>query len=143
MTIDQAIQLLMDGDPIVISDKTFHATNLEQIRLKTGEMIYLAKDDHDVWVGLDANSDEVTLYQELEEGIDASEDVLVYSGDDFELSLESDGSVIEGDETIDDISIRDFESGSGQRMRVIEYNVSGETIGMIGRIVAEEELQGV
>lgn len=140
MTIEKAIQALMDGEPIVVAGQTFDAIHIESIRLETGEMFYLAQNEDDMWLTLDPAAEELFFLQSIDEEIDFEEDTTMYNGNDFEVSLVGEGKIVEDDEETDGIAYKDFESGDGERIRIFEYETSGEIIALIGSAVGEDEL---
>ena len=141
MHVSEAIEQLLADNAIVVVDKTFEPTSIEALRLETGDMMYWVADGGDIWLSLDPDSEEVILFSEIEGEFDASEDTIVYNGEDYEFSYEGEGTVIEEGEDIDTILFRDFEGPDGRILRVAEYTVNSEIIAALGRKVPEEDLQ--
>ncbi len=143
MNIEKAIQQLENGQPIVVGDKTIEPASHEKIHLETGDMLYLFQDSHDMWLSVDPESEEVILFQTLDEELDSSEEIQVFGGHDYELSMHHEGNIMDDDEELEEIAIYDFESSDKERIRILQYSVSGEVVPMIGRLVPPDALQEV
>ncbi|MBU0613931.1 hypothetical protein KJ766_01430, partial [Patescibacteria group bacterium] len=113
MKVENILDLLKDGEPIAINDKTFTPEMIEEVRLETGDIVYWVIDGGDLWLSVDVDSEEVILFSRIEEEVDVSLDSVLYGGEDYELSLETKGTVLEDGEEIDQVIIREFQNESG------------------------------
>ncbi|MDA0207828.1 MAG: hypothetical protein O3B64_00255 [bacterium] len=132
---------LLEGGELVISGRTVAPRHVDLIELESGEeMIWIH--DEDIWISIDVASDEVLFMTEFETEIDASEDMQVHQGVEFELTFETKGNVVDEDgEVQDSMLFRDYASEDGEIMRIAEFSVSGEVIMGVGKSVPEEEVQ--
>lgn len=144
MTIEETIELLKNGESITIGDKQFDPISFDEIRLISGEMLYFAEDDNQgVLLSIDQDSDEIIMFQKIEDDLEVEDETIVYGGSDYELSLESEGNIIVDDNEIESISFKDFENGSGDKIRLVEYGAGGDIRGWSGSIVIEDELKEI
>jgi hypothetical protein len=142
MTIRDIIVRVEDGDSVALADTTFDPKTVDVFRLTTGDDLYLVQDESQRWMTLDEGSEEVILFDIIEDAIDPNLDLQTYNGDDFEFSSEGEGALMEDGEEADKMMFRDFEA-DGQIIRVIEYIVTGEVLSLFGRIIPEDEIQEV
>lgn len=143
MNVQSALDALLSGNPIVVAGKTFTPTQFEKIHLETGETQYWVHGEGHVWLAIDAEAEEVLIFEDIDEEVEVVDDVVPHGGEDFELSLEQKAKVIdEDDEQLDKVEFRDFESTRGQILRLSEFEVSEDTVDVaLGQVVTEEELQ--
>lgn len=141
MQISTLINNLREGNDVSLGNTGFSPDQFDEIRLETGETVYVAEDKKGLILGVDPTSEEVYLFESVDEEVDVEEDMQVYDGEDFEFSLETSGNLLIEEEEGDAVTIRDYESSSGRLMRVIEYSVTGDIAVMVGRIVSEDEIQ--
>ena len=143
MNVQKALDLLLGGSPVVVSGKTFTSAKLQKIHLTTAEMQYWFHGDDHIWLSIDAESEEVVMFEDIDEEVEAIDDVVPYGGEDHELSVEQSGKVLdEEDEQLDVVQFNDYESHRGQIVRLTEYEVSEDSVDVaIGRIMTEEEIQ--
>lgn len=144
MIIQEAIEKFRNGDAITIGDKQFDPTSFDEIKLETGDMLFFAEDEEQgVLLTIDEESEEVVLFQRVEEEIEVEEEALVYAGEDYELSMEGSGQIMIDDQESEKISFRDFETGDGSKFKMVEYEVSGDIRNWVGEIVIEEDLKEI
>ncbi|MFH1632215.1 MAG: hypothetical protein ABIA47_04365 [bacterium] len=141
MDIKQALAQLQEGKPIVVNDKTFVPEDIEEIKLDTGELVYWVRDGESLWLAVDPSSEEVILFNDVEADIDSSQETVFYNNADHELSSEGSGVISDEGEEVDRVDFLDYESDGGEILRVISYEVTGDSIASVGRVVPEEELQ--
>ena len=143
MNIQKALDLLLDGRPIVVSGRTFTSTKYQKIHLTTGDTQYWFHCNEPIWLSVDPDSEEVIMFEDIDEEVEAVDDVVPYGGEDHELSVEQSGKVLdEEDEQLDVVEFNDYESHRGQIIRLTEYEVSEDSVDVaLGRIVTEEDLQ--
>lgn len=143
MKISSALKALQSGEAIVVRDKTFEPHHIDTFQLETGDRLFWIQDGENMWMSIDVESDEVILFSEIEADLDASSEAVFYAGDDYEFSYETSAKVLDEDEEEEDkVTLKDFERGDGQLLRMMEYEVNGETMSLVGWKVAEEELSG-
>jgi hypothetical protein len=144
MTISEVIQKFTEGEAITIGDKQFDPTSFDEIRLDSGEMLFFAEDEQQgVLLSMDEESDEVILFQKIEEEIEIEDDIVVYGGVDYELSLEGSGQVLLNGVESETITFQDFEAGNGGKFRVVQYEVTGETRMWAGDVIMEEDIKEI
>lgn len=133
--------VLLEGGELIISGRTIAPRHVDRIQLESGEeMVWLHEED--IWISADLSSDEVVFMTEIETEIDASDDMQVYQGVEYELTFDTKGSVVDEDgEVQDTVIFRDYASEDGEIMRVAEFSVSGEVVMGVGKSVPEEEVQ--
>lgn len=141
MQIDPLIDLLTNEESIIVAGKTYEPQQVQTVQLETGESMIWAWSLEEMWLSVDADSEEVLLFNEIEEDFDISEDGVVYKGEDFELSFQAAGVLEEEGEEIDRVEFKDYEGGMGEILRVIEFAVQGDKKCLIGKIIPEEEVQ--
>lgn len=141
MTIKQAIDAVKNGNPIIVGDKTMAPDTVDEVKLKTNERVYWVRSDDAIWLSLDAPSEEILVFTDIEEEFDPAEDALFYANEDYELSFETeDAKLVDEDGEEEAVMWRDYESGTGRVVRITEYEVSGDIIVSTGTKAAEEEL---
>lgn len=97
-----------------------------------------------MWVAIDEESEEVVLFNEVEADVDPMQEAVFYAGDDYELTLETSATVLDEDEDESDrVDIKDFERSDGQVLRVMEFEVTGEIMTLIGWKIPEEEIRKI
>lgn len=143
MQIKDALELWLDEKPVAVQGKTFDPVTIEEVKLKTEERMYWMRNSEDLWISVDPGSEEVILFHDLEEEIEVTEDTAIYSGQDFECSYVGEGQIMDGEEELDKVSVRDYEGSDGQLLRVIEYIVGGDHVFALGQLVPEEELTAI
>jgi len=142
MTIAEALKHIQEDKPIIISGKTFIPESWDEVKLDSGESVYWIRDGGDLWLSLDPDGEEAIIFNDIEEEMDASEDLVIYSGDDYEFSYGATGRIIIDEEASDEVSFREFEA-DGRILRVTEYAVTGDTNYSIGIKASEEDFQEV
>lgn len=143
MNVSEALEELLAERNIVVGDTTFEIETLDHIKLDTGDDVYFVRDGGDLWLSVDSASDEIILFNNVEEEFDFEAEVIVYNGEDYEFSLESEGSVLVDGEELDKITFRDYEGPYGRILRIIQYSMSGEVVNAVGKVVPEEQLQKI
>ncbi len=143
MQVKEALDLLLDNQAVAIQGKTFDPISIEEIQWKTGERMYWMRNSEDLWISIDPDSEEVIVFHDIEEDIDVDSDLAVYGGKDYECSFAGEGKVMDEDEELDRVTVRDYEGTDGRTLRTIEYIGGGEFIGALGHKVPEEELTSV
>lgn len=142
MTISDLLALLQDDQAVVVDGKTFDPNSIDEVELQTGEMVFWVREG-DTWLSIDEEAEEVILFQDIEEDIEMDADALIYRGEDFELSIEVSGMLVDGGQQLDTVKYRDFENADGEVFRIIQEGMSSDLYFAFGRKLAEEQLQEV
>ncbi len=140
MTISDLLSQLQDDQSVLIDGRTFEPKTIDEVELQTGEMVYWVR-DNDHWLSIDEEAEEVILFEDIEEDIEMDTDTLIYRGDDFELSQESEGMLMDGVQQLDSVTYRDFENADGEIFRIIQEGMSSDLYFAFGRKLTEEQLQ--
>jgi hypothetical protein len=143
MQVKQVLDLLLDNESIAIQGKTFEPISMEEILWKTGERMYWMRNSEDLWISIDPESEEVIVFHDLDEEVDADADLAVYNGNDYECSYAGEGKVMDGTEELDRVSVRDYLGTDGRTLRTIAYIGGGESVNALGYMVPEEELTSI
>lgn len=144
MNIHKALKAFKNDQSVIVIDKTFEPKAIDELRLDTGESIFWVLDGNELWLEIDPNSEEVKLFEGIDEEFDGSQDTVFYAGEDYEFSYEGSATVLDEDgDSLDSVSFRDFQKVGGEVLRLVEFEASGDTLASLGRIVTEEDLQAV
>jgi len=145
MNVQSALELLMQERAIVVKGRTFQPTKIDKIHLLTGETEYWIHGEDHIWLSVDAELDEIRMFEDIDEEVEPSEGAVFYGSEDYEISLEGEGKVLdEDDELLDTVKFTEYESSRGAVLRLTEFEVSEDAIDVaLGSTVTEEELQEV
>lgn len=141
MTIKEVLSALKRDQAVVVGDTTFEPRGVDDVTLETGETVYWAKKGDGSWLSIDPESEEIILFENIDEELEPEDDTVVYGGEDYEFSYEGTATVVgeEGDETV--YNFREFESPSGEIIRLMENESTGDIVASIGAKLTEDELQ--
>lgn len=141
MTIKEVLSALKRDEAVVVGDTTFEPRGVDAVTLETGETVYWARKGDGTWLSIDPASDEIILFEDIDEEIEPEDETVVYGGADYEFSYEGTATLTgdEGDETV--LRFREFESGSGEIIRITENESTGDTTASVGAKLTEDELQ--
>lgn len=141
MTIKEALSALKRDEAIVVGDTTFTPRELHEVVLETGEKVFWAKTRDGSWLSIDPASDEIIMFEDMDEEIEVEDETVVYGGEDYEFSYEGTATMTgdEGDEI--SISFREYESPSGEIIRMMENESNGDKRNAMGAKITEDELQ--
>jgi hypothetical protein len=141
MKISEALAHLEDDQSVVVRDKTFHPRGVEPILLETGETVYWIHSRDGLWLSLDPAGEEIILFEDVDEEIEPEDEIVVYGGQDYEFSYEGTAtmSVEDGGKVV---SFKEYETGSGEIIRLMEEQSTGEMSAAYGKKLTEEDLQG-
>jgi hypothetical protein len=140
MKVRDVLEILQNGNAIVINDKTFEPTETSEVHLETGETLYWVRDGGDLWLSLDPESEEVILFNDVEDEMSTSSDVVLYGGEEYEFSYETEGHLVSEEGDREKVTIREFENVESHVVRSIEYGMTGEIVAAFGRKIHEDEL---
>lgn len=142
MTIQELLEAVQDDQSVVIDGKTFEPHSIDEIELETGEMIYWVREE-DSWLSIDEGSEEVIIFQDVDEDAEIDEDTLIYRGDDYELSIEVSGSLVDSGQTLDSVTYRDFENNDGEVFRTIQMGMAADLSYASGRKLSDVQIQAL
>ena len=114
MNVKKALEKFKELEPVIVDGATFTTEHLDEIKLETGEIVYWVRDGGDLWLLLDPQSEEIILFHDIEEEIDASTDTITYSGEDYDLEYEAEVYILDEGEETDQVAIRDFAGPGGE-----------------------------
>jgi hypothetical protein len=144
MNVHQTLKAFQNNNSVIVLDKTFEPRGVDKLRLETGEDIFWILDGGALWLEIDPNAEEVTLFEGIEGEFEDSQERVFYAGDDYEFSYEGSATILDEDgETMDKVSFRDFEKNGGSTLRLVEFESSGDMTASLGMMVTEEDLQEV
>jgi hypothetical protein len=140
MQIAQALEVLGNDNPIVLRDKTFQPRGVETVSLETGEKVYWVPSVEGVWLSLDPEGEEIILFEDIDEELEAEDDIVVYGGEDHELAYEgvATTSAEDGAKTM---TFKDYASADGEIVRIMEEETTGDKTAAYGVKLTEEDLQ--
>lgn len=143
MQIKKALERLQNDKAILVKNFTFEPDTIDHALLDTGESVYWVRNETGRWLSVDVASEEVFLFEEVEEEIDIEEEVVVFQNRDFEFTYEGIGTLVDDDGVeLESVHFKDYE-GDGDVLRVVASEVTGDQMVSIGRVVAESEISEV
>lgn len=140
MDISVALELLQADESIVVRDRTFVPAGLDEVVLDTGESVFWVHGKDGTWLSIDPEGEEVIMFEDVEGALEPEDDIIVYSGQDFELTYEGIATIkeLEGGNTC---TIKEYEGPDGDIVRLTEDAATGDITASYGSKVTEEELQ--
>lgn len=140
MKLSDALLILQAEKPIIVRDTTFVPRGVDEAVLDSGETVYWAHDNGGgKWLSIDPEGEEIMLFEDVDDTMEADDEILVYRGQDYEFSYESRVTILEEDGgTV--VTMREFE-GPTAIIRVLEDETTGEVTHAYGVKLTEEELQ--
>lgn len=141
MTIQEVLEALQNDSAVVVGDSTFEPRGVDEVTLETGENVYWAYEKDGSWLSIDPSSDEIVLFEDIDEELEPEDDIVVYGGEDYEFSYEGTATMRseEGEEV--SMAFREFESPAGEIIRLTESESTGDTKVSVGTKLTEDELQ--
>ncbi len=145
MNVLDALKALKNEQPIMVKGKTFQPSKIDIIHLSTGETEYWVHGEDHVWLSIDSDSEEVRMFQDIDEDLEPTDDAVSYAGDDYEFSLEGEGKVLDEEgEQLDTVEFREYESSHGEILRLTKFEVSEDMVDVaLGFTVTEDDLRKV
>lgn len=140
MQISAALELVKNDQAIVVRDKTFHPRGVEPISLETGETVYWVHSREGLWLSLDPEGEEIILFEDIDEELVPEDDIVVYGGQDYEFSYEG-TATLSAEEGNKVMSFKEFEAPSGEIIRLMEEEATGDVTGAYGKKLTDEDLQ--
>lgn len=143
MKVAKALAIFKEENPVIVNGRTFEVRNISHIILDSGDDVYWIRNGEGRLLSIDAQSEEVIIFEEIDEELEAYDETLEYRGTDYEFTYEESGKILdEDDEEIDNVDFKEYEA-DGEKMRIAEFEVSGEIITLRGILITEDELQEV
>lgn len=143
MKVAKALQTFLQEQSVIVDGRTIKAELIEHIHLDSGEDIYWLRCESGIWLSIDPQSEEVIIFQEIDEDLEAYDEILEFRGVDYEYTYEESGTVKDEDgEEIDHVDFKEYEAES-EKIRIAEFEVSGERITLFGHCITEDDLQEV
>ncbi|PIX62623.1 hypothetical protein CO057_02645 [Candidatus Uhrbacteria bacterium CG_4_9_14_0_2_um_filter_41_50] len=143
MKVLKALEILKKEQPVIVSGRTFEVHNLVHVILDSAEDVYWIRNGEGRLLSVDPQSEEVILFEELEEELEAYDETLEFRGTDYEFTYEEGGKVLDEDEEeVDHVDFKEYEA-DGEIIRIAEFEVSGEIITLRGSRITEDDLQEV
>lgn len=141
MTIKEVLAALKEECPVVIGDTTFEPRGMDKLTLEAGEFVYWATKGDGTWLSIDPQSDEIILFEDINEELEPEDDTVVYGGEDYEFSYEDSATMKsdDGEEAV--LHFREFESSGGDIIRITENENTGDTRYSLGTKLTEDDLQ--
>ncbi len=141
MTIKEVLEALQRESPVVVGDTTFELRSLDKLALPAGEFVYWASKGDGTWLSVDPSSDEMIMFEDINEELEPEDDTVVYGGEDYEFSYEDSATMKneEGEETV--MHFREFESTSGDIIRITENESTGDIRISVGTKLTDDDLQ--
>lgn len=141
MTIKEVLEALKNDSPVVVGDTTFEPRGLDELTLETGDFVYWASKQDGTWLSIDPVSDEIIMFEDIDEELEPEDDTVVYGGEDYEFSYEDTATLKseDGEETV--MRFREFESSGGDIIRITESESTGDIRISVGAKLTEEDLQ--
>jgi hypothetical protein len=140
MQLSVALDLVQNDLPIVVRDKTVHPRGIDEVRLETGEIVYWVYTKEGMWLSLDPESEEILLFEDVNEDLEPEDDTVVYRGEDYEFSYEG-VAKLEDDDGGVTTNFKDYENTRGNIVRIMEDDSTGEQSFAFGVKITEEDLQ--
>lgn len=141
MTIDEVLNLLKNDSAIVVGDTTFEPREVDNVTLETGETVYWARESDGSWLSIDPSSDEIILFEDIDEELEPEDETIVYGGEDYEFSYEGTATIKNEDGEEVTMTFREFESPAGEIIRLTQSESTGDTKVSVGSKLTEDELQ--
>ena len=140
MTIQEALDHLQNEQALLVNNFTFEPDTIDHAILTTGDSIYWIRNDSGRWLSVDVASDELILFEDVEEEVEPGEGLVVLRNKDYEFSSEGSGRLVdeEGVE-LETMSFKDYEA-EGEVVRITESDVTGDRTVSIGLVIADDEV---
>lgn len=140
MKISEALDLLENDQAIVVRDKTFNPRGVDAVSLETGETVYWVHSREGIWLSLDPEGEEIILFEDIDEELEPEDDIVVYGGEDYEFSYEG-TATMSAEDGGKVMTFKEFEDSSGEIIRIMEEESTGDISSAYGTKLTEEDLQ--
>jgi hypothetical protein len=145
MKIEEIIHHLEPGADITVANSPFTLSGKVDIALEGGDIRYWLFDSEKNMLGISSEDEEIILFSHEEEELEPDAGMILFRNREYEFSYEDSGSVtkVEGElplEEGDQTSFSDYESDSGEIVRIVTNQNSGEKTMYHGTTVVEEDI---
>ncbi len=140
MKLSAALDLVRNDQPIVIRDKTFSPRGVEEVKLETGESVYWVYTKDGMWLSFDPEGEEILLFEDIDEDLEAEDETVVHGGEDYEFSYEGVAKV-DDDDGGTTTNFKEYENSDGEIIRIMEDESTGDKSYAYGIKITEEDLQ--
>lgn len=140
MTLSDLVHAISEGIDLTVEGVPLTFESVEEVKLPTGDMLYLAFAESGTLLSVDPSNEECYLLDRCDEDMDLSEDLQVFNGSDYEFSTEEEGRVMVDDDLADGLLIRDYQASNGRIIRGIEYQGTGDLYIFEGKAVSEDDI---
>ncbi len=146
MKISDLLELELDETASVFNEP-FKIVGKSDVHLDDETKMFWLYNDLEGMLSVAPLEEELVLFEKIEEDIEPSETIL-YVGKEYEFTYEGAGNVIEADgntptEEEDRYLFSDYESPSGEIIRFISNENTGESWVYHGRTVSEDDLSEI
>lgn len=146
MTIEDILHHLEPGDELTVFNEPFSYKSKAVITLDGGDMSYWLFSDEENLLAVSPDNEEIVFFRFVEESLEPQDNIILFSGEEYELSYEDSGVVseIEGElnaEEDDRFEIADYQAEDGNTVRLLSNETNGEVSIYFGRIVVEDDIQ--
>lgn len=141
MTIDEVLSALKSDSAVVVGDTTFEPRGVDSVTLETGETVYWAHEGDGSWLSIDPSSDEIILFEDIDEELEPEDETVVYGGEDYEFSYEGTATIKSEDGEEVTMGFREYESAGGDIIRLTDSESTGDKKVSVGTKLTEDELQ--
>ena len=138
MRVSDALAVIQQFDALVLGDKTFEPLTIDQVVIDSGEIIWWAHGSDNTWISIDVDSDELIHFNDVDEEMTIGKEIVSFAGDEYEFSYESAAKIMSEDGEEERVSFREYELPSGEVIRLLQYEVSGEEVAAYGLKIAED-----
>jgi phage pi2 protein 07 len=140
MNIKDVLSRLQQEQSVLVKNLSFDPDTVDQAILDTGESVYWVRNESGRWLSIDIGSDEMTLFEEIDENVEQGDDSVVFQNKDYEFSYEGSGKIVDEEGTeLEVVTFKDYE-GEGEILRIVMSEVTGERTVSVGEIVPEDDV---
>jgi hypothetical protein len=133
------------GESITIFHKPFTYVGHTQIELDSGHRQRWLYDDEGRVLCVSPQDEELILFREIQEELEPEEELIKYQDKEYQFEYEDAGNVLESEgETVaeedDRFLFSDYQTESGEIIRLIENETTGESSAYIGTYASDEDV---
>ena len=144
MTLEQLL-LAAPGVELMIANNPFSYSGKADVELDGGDVRHWMFDAGGRMLSVSPDDEELVLFRMMDEQVEPGNETIGYQGKDYEFTYEDIGSVtsVDGDaKVVEDerYSFTDYESDSGELIRIVRNENTGDGICFIGSLVGEDEV---
>ena len=133
------------GDEISAFNNPFSCAGKITLALDGGEENFWFVNSQEGILAVAPKEEEIILFEKIDEEIEPQEDVILYSGKEYEHSYKDSGKATETSgeviaENDDQFSFLDYESTDGEMVRIVTNDNTGLRESYLGKLLSEEEI---